>query len=57
MKHLVDKNRGFWRAFNPYLMPGKLQIRFDPSPSFVAGIAGPAFSLIWFSPDGKRRIE
>jgi hypothetical protein len=42
----VDKNRGFWRAFNPYLMPGELQIRFDRSPPFAARIAGPALSMI-----------
>jgi len=26
-RDFVDKNRGFWRAFNPYLMPGELQIK------------------------------
>jgi hypothetical protein len=34
-RDFVDKNRGFWQAFNPYLMPGELQIRFDRSPPFA----------------------
>ena len=26
-RDFVDKNRGFWRAFKPYFMPGELQIK------------------------------